>query len=97
MKKIKSQILEKFKPFLWSFDISKLDVSKNKRRIITNVLNYGTYDATELLFKVYSREEIKKQVENPLPGQWSDKSLNYWSIIFDIKPKKIKDVLRNFK
>ena len=91
------KILQKFKPFLWSFDISKMDIQKNKERIITNVLNFGTKEATDLLFKIYNKKEIKKHVENPLPGEWNDKSLNYWSIIFNIKPKKIKYVLRHFR
>lgn len=93
----KEQILEKFKPFLWSFDIVKIDLDKDKKRIITNVLNLGTLEATDLLFKVYSRKEIKKLIKNPLPGEWGDKSLNYWSIIFNIKPIKAKYVLRHFR
>ena len=74
-----------------------MDIQKNKERIITNVLNFGTKEATDLLFKIYNKKEIKKQVENPFPGEWNDKSLNYWSIIFNIKPKKIKYVLRHFR
>jgi len=72
-----------------------MDIGKNKKRIITNVLNLGTKEATDLLFDVYDKEDIKQQIENPLPGEWSDKSLNYWSIVFDIKSKKIKNVLRH--
>lgn len=97
MEQDQAQILQKFKPFLWSFDISKMDIQKNKKRIITNILNLGTKETTDLLFKIYDKKEIKKQVENPLPGEWSDKSLNYWSIIFDIKSKKTKHVLRYFR
>jgi len=95
MKPNNTQILQKFKPFLWSFDISKMDIQKNKKRIITNILNFGTKEATDLLFKVYNKKEIRKQVANPLPGEWNDKSLNYWSIIFDINPKKTRNVLRH--
>jgi len=91
------KILEKFKPFLWYHDLKKMDLEKDKKRIITNVLNLGTKDASDLLFKVYSTKDIKEQVENPLPGEWSNKSLNYWSIIFDLQPIRAKDVLRHFK
>ncbi len=90
-----TQILEKFRPFLWSFDVSQMDIGKNKKRIITNVLNLGTKEATDLLLDVYSKDDIKEQIKNPKPGEWNNKSLNYWSIIFDIKPKKIKNVLRH--
>lgn len=97
MKTKQQNVLAKFQPFLWSYDICKIDLRKHKKRIITNVLNLGTKEATDLLFQVYTREDIKKQVKSPLPGEWNDKSLNYWSIIFDIKPKKIKNVLRHIR
>ncbi len=97
MEQNQTQILQKFKPFLWSFDVFKMDIQKNKKRIITNILNLGTKEATDLLFRIYDKKEIKKQVENPLPGEWSNKSLNYWSIIFGIAPKKTKYVLRHLR
>jgi hypothetical protein len=93
----KEQILKKFKPFLWYHDLERMDLKKDKKRIITNVLNLGTKDATDLLFKIYSKKDIKNQIKNPLPGEWNNKSLNYWSIIFDIKPVNIKNVLRHIR
>lgn len=72
-------------PFLWSYDVKKLDLERDKKRIITNVLNLGTTPATKWLFEVYSREDIKKAVIDPLAGEWSKKSLNFWKIILDIK------------
>ncbi|MFP4515035.1 MAG: DUF6922 domain-containing protein [Parcubacteria group bacterium] len=97
MNKKNNQKLKEFKPFLWSYDIDKLDLERDKRRIITNVLNLGTERACNSLFKIYDKNDIKKEVLNPLPGEWNDKSLNYWSIIFNIKPKKTKNVLRNIR
>jgi hypothetical protein len=93
MKYEKKVILETFKPFLWSYDLEQIDLEINKKRIITTVLNLGTKTATDLLFAVYSRQDIAAAVAEPLPGEWNKKSLNYWSIIFDVKPKK--NVLRN--
>lgn len=89
-----------FKPFLWSYDTKKMDMIKDKERIITNVLNKGTYEATKLLFKVYDLKTIKSMVRNPLPGDWSKKSLNFWSIILGVTPKNRsrgipKDSLKN--
>ena len=76
-------------PFLWSYDVEKLDIERDKKRIITNVLNLGTAQATKWLFGVYGREDIKETVANPLIGEWSKKSLNFWSIIFNIKSVSI--------
>ena len=91
------EILKKFKPFLWYHDLEKMDLIKDKRRIITNVLNLGTKEATDLLLQIYSKEDIKKELRNPLPGEWNNKSLNYWSIIFGLEPINVKNVLRHIK
>ncbi len=77
-----------FRPFLWSYNVDKMDLESSKKRIITNVLNLGTMEATNKLFGIYDKEVIRKIVENPLPGEWNKKSLNFWSLIFDIKPQK---------
>jgi hypothetical protein len=95
MKEKNNEKLKEFKPFLWSYDTQRMDLERDKRRIITNVLNLGTKKACESLFDIYTKEEIKKEIANPLPGEWNKKSLNYWSIIFDIKAKK--NALRNIR
>ena len=93
MKQNQAQILKQFELFLWSFDLAKMDLKKIKKRIIANVLNFGSKEATDLLFKVYNRKDIKMQVQKPLPGEWSNKSLNYWSIVFDVNFKSTKNFL----
>ena len=72
------------KPFLWSYDISKLDMEKDKKRIITNVLNYGTKEATDWLLSVFSKKDIKESIEHPFVGEWNKKSLHYWSFILGV-------------
>lgn len=75
-------------PFLWSYDIKKIDLGRDKRRIITNILNFGTTEAVKELFKIYEKKEIAETVANPMSGEWNDKSLNFWSLILNVKPKK---------
>lgn len=75
---------------IWSSDPKKLDIHRDKKRIITNVLNLGPERATKWLFKTYSKKEIVEMIENPLPGEWNKKSMNFWSLIFDVHPKKTK-------
>lgn len=65
----------------------------NKARIITNILNYGTKEATEWLKANYSRDDITEALLNPLPGEWNKKSYAYWSLVYGVsapyKPKII--------
>jgi hypothetical protein len=74
-------------PFLWSYDLKKIDQEKNKKRIITNVLNLGTKKATDWLVDNYKKEDIREAIINPLPGEWDKKSLNLWSLVFNVKSK----------
>ena len=77
-------------PFLWSYDVSKMDLNKNKKRIITNVLNLGTARATDWLFETYNKKDIKSAITNPFPGEWNKKSLNFWSVVLNVKPGSLK-------
>ncbi len=81
-------------PFLWSYDINKMDLSRNKKRIITNILNLGTAKSTDWLFKTYNEKDIKEAVINPLPGEWNKKSLNFWSLILNVKPGKTERIIQ---
>lgn len=77
-------------PFLWSYDIGEMNLTRDKRRIITNVLNLGTKEATDWLFKIYTKEDIKDCLIHPLPGEWNNKSVVFWSFLMDIKPGQIE-------
>ena len=82
-------------PYLWSYSISNLDLARDKRRIITNVLNLGTKEATDWLFKTYTKEDIKDCLINPMPGEWNNKSIIFWSFLMDVKPGQTN--IRNLK
>lgn len=76
-------------PFLWSYDIEAMNIKRDKRRIITNVLNLGTIQATNWIFSVYKKEDIAECIEHPLPGEWSKKSLALWSLLLNVKPQVV--------
>jgi|CXWL01.1.fsa_nt_gi hypothetical protein len=72
---------------LWSYNISALDLDRNKTLIITNVLNYGTKEATEWLFSQYPTAHIADVVQKPLSGRWDKKSLALWSLLLGVTPE----------
>ncbi len=77
-------------PYLWFSDLKKIDLQKDKTRIILNVLNIGNKKATDWLLKFYPKQEIKKTIINyGAKGELSPKSLNYWTLILKINPKKL--------
>ena len=87
---MKADIPQIIKPFLWSYDIDKLDLEKDKKRIITNVLNHGTKEATDWLFSKFDKKEITEAIEKPLPGEWNKKSIHFWELVLETKAGSFK-------
>ncbi len=87
--KVDNHIPKSVSRCLWSYDISKLDLKRDAVRIITNVLNYGSREATDWLRSTYAEAEIKAVVAKPRPGEWNKKSLNYWGIVFGVTPELV--------
>jgi len=73
---------------LWSYDISKMDLEEDKDEIITQVLNYGTWEDLKLLYKLYPEKDIKKVIRYPRRGVWFKKVLSFWTTVFNIRLKK---------
>lgn len=73
---------------LWSYDVNKVDLQKDKRLIIQQVLNYGTKEATDWLFTTYEKDEIAKVAQTISKGTWNKMSLGFWSLILGIKPNE---------
>ena len=81
-------IPEFVKPFLWSYNLSALDLGRDKKRIITNVLNLGTKEATDWLISIYGKDDILDALNNPLRGEWNKKSLAYWCLLYQVPFKE---------
>ncbi len=81
------QFLPAVRACLWSYDISALDIERDKTLIITNVLNYGTKEATDWLFATYSASQVAAVIQEPLPGRWDKKSLALWALVFGVTPR----------
>ena len=88
MKNKKFKILQKLQGVLWSYDVRDLDLEKDKEYIITQVLNYGTWEDLKLLYKLYPEKDIKKVIRYPRRGVWFKKVLSFWTTVFNIRLKK---------
>lgn len=94
----KNMIPSYVKPFLWSYNVKKIDIEKDKRTIILNILNLGTKKSIDWLLKNYSKEEIRQVIRNTYKSEWDNKSINLWSMIFNVNPKRKRNVaLRNIR
>lgn len=84
---IKEKLPESVANVLWSYDVKKIDLEVNKKLIVAQVLNLGTKEATDWLFRVYDKDDIRLTAEQIPSGQWDKKSLALWSLYLDIRPK----------
>lgn len=71
--------------YLASYNLSGLDVEKDKQLIITEILNKGDQRAYEWLYKTYSTKEVQEIVKKPIRGMWLESSLRYWLKMFNLK------------
>ncbi|PIV07985.1 hypothetical protein COW57_03245 [Candidatus Roizmanbacteria bacterium CG17_big_fil_post_rev_8_21_14_2_50_39_7] len=75
------------KAVLWSYDLNALEVQKDKKIIISQVLNFGSEEAIKWLFKQYSFKDVE-QIANIIPlFQWNKKSLSLWKLVLSINPR----------
>jgi hypothetical protein len=81
--------LPKFlQPCFPSWDVKNLDKTKDKKLIITQILNYGTEKDLEWLTKVYSKRDLRQVISKPSRGVWLKDVLLYWQKILGLKIKK---------
>lgn len=84
-------------PYLASYELSSLDVKRDRDLIVTEVLNKGDDKGVRWLGRVYSRDDIKQVVKNPVRGMWLENNLKYWLVIFDLNlsAKKLQEAVIN--
>lgn len=69
---------------LWAYDISSLDLQRDERLIITQVLNRGGAKAVRWLRQAYGDSKLAAVVQDPPRGLWFPQVLNFWATIFSI-------------
>ena|SRR3990170_6223427 len=63
---------------LWSYDMSKMDKNRDKKLIISQIINYGNPEQLEWMKNAYSDGEIKDVVTHPRRGIWWREKLRWW-------------------
>lgn len=84
------KIPESWQGILWSCDVKKLDWEKDKNYIIHQVLRYGDLSDIALLFKIYSKKEVKKNFEENPMRIYTPRGFNFiTNIILNTKGKSL--------
>lgn len=81
--------LPKFlQPCFPSYNLKSLNPARDKKLIITEILNYGTEKDLEWLTKTYSKNDLKHVLSKPEKGVWLKDVIRYWQKILDLKIDK---------
>jgi hypothetical protein len=87
-KKIK--IPKSFQGILWSRNVKKLDLEKDKEYIIHQILMYGNLSQIRWLFKVYNFNTIREVfIKNPRPIYTSPIFKFIKNFVLDLKKYKL--------
>lgn len=73
---------------LWSYDLNAINIKTDKKIIVSQVLNFGSEEAINWLFKQYGFNTVKKIAASIPLLEWNKKSLSFWKIILSIYPQK---------
>jgi hypothetical protein len=75
---------------LWSYDTDKIDLNSQRQLIVSQVLNFGSKEATDWLFDYYGKAEVARVARGIPRGRWDKKSLALWSLVLGLAPDQIK-------
>lgn len=73
-----------FKQILWSYDLDKLNLEKNKKTVIVNVINYGDLKHWRWILENYGKEVVRKVLAEIRASEMRPAARRLASIIFNV-------------
>ncbi|MDP3956131.1 MAG: hypothetical protein Q8Q18_02720 [bacterium] len=61
--KEKTVLPDFFKPILWSYDLARIDIERDKSTIIVNAINYGTLKHLRWLADTYGKHAVRETLD----------------------------------
>lgn len=77
-----------FRPVFWSYEISRLRIDRDKRRIVIDTINYGGWRHWKWLFETYGKEVVGGIVQAAPATEFRPRALRLASLILAIKKSK---------
>ena len=79
--KNKVKVPDKFKKYFWDVDFNKLELSKHRKFVMERLLNYGTFDTFDWIFRTFNDEEVRSFLKNKGKHSLSKNSFYFWTKI----------------
>ncbi|MEX2405619.1 MAG: hypothetical protein WD579_03400 [Candidatus Paceibacterota bacterium] len=88
MKNMVPQTLpERLRPLFWSYVFESINIQKNKRLIIKQVLNYGTLTDWKWMVSTYGREEVQRVVSSLAESELKPPTKLLAEVMFNTTPR----------
>lgn len=81
-----SKVPNSFRPLLWSYDIARLDLRRDRRTIIVSTLNNGTWAQWRWIKKHYGLPELQRIVASTPATAFRAPVRRLISLILNVDP-----------
>lgn len=68
----------KFRKYFWEVDFDKLDFKQQRNYILERMLDYGTFDSFNWIFRTFSDAEVKSLLDKKGKYSLSRNSFLFW-------------------
>ena len=82
--KSSSSLPENLSSILWSYDLGKLDLEKNRRVILVSVINYGDWNQWRWLIKTYGSTVVREELKKMSPTAFRPGALKLISLLLKV-------------
>jgi hypothetical protein len=72
------------RPLLWSYNLDEIDLEKDKKTIIINVINYGRLKHWQWLKRTYGTERVREVLSKIRATEIKPRTRRLASIVFNI-------------
>lgn len=74
--------------FYWWGDVSKIDLERNKKTIIVQLINYGGWNQWKWLVGTYEKDVLRKIIQEIPISEFRSSALKLISLLLGIKQMK---------
>lgn len=85
MPRTASKLPVSFKSLFWSYNFSAVDPAQNKKEVVVQTINYGSWQHWQWMVKYYGKENLRKIISNIPASEFRKPVLELVKILFNIK------------
>lgn len=76
---------ENLRPLFWSYVFEDLDIETNKRLIVVQIINYGSWSAWKWLVKTYGKNDLREFIERVPATEFRPGALMVVSLLLSVQ------------